>query len=47
MNIFWLNNIHFALEFFGAIAMVVAAWFAFDAYLLTREKKALLKVFGF
>ena len=47
MSIFWLNNIHFAIEFFGAIALVVAAWFAFDAFLLTREKKALLKVFGF
>lgn len=47
MSIFWLNNIHFALEFFGATALVVAAWLAVDAYALTREKKALLKVFGF
>ncbi len=47
MSIFWLNNIHFAVEFFGAVALITAAWLAFDAYLLTREKKALLKVLGF
>lgn len=47
MSTFWLNNIHFAAEFFGAVSLVVAAWLAFDAYVLTREKKALLKVLGF
>lgn len=47
MSTFWLNNIHFAIEFFAAVVLVVAAWLSFDAYALTREKKSLLKVFGF
>ncbi|MDP3963171.1 MAG: cache domain-containing protein [bacterium] len=47
MNIFWLNNVHFAVEFFGAAVLVVAAWLSTDAYMLTRDRKLLLKVFGF
>ena len=47
MNIFWLNNIHFAAEFFGAAVLIVAAWLSVDAYILTRERKLLLKVVGF
>lgn len=47
MNIFWLNNIHFAIEFFGVAVLVVAAWLSTDAYVLTRERKLLAKVFGF
>ena len=44
---FLLNNIHFALEFFGAIILFVLAWLTADAFLLRRELKVLLRVLGF
>ncbi|MDO8557650.1 MAG: cache domain-containing protein [bacterium] len=47
LSIFWINNIHFAIEFFGAVMFIVAAWLIADAGKLTRTKKSLVKVFGF
>jgi len=47
MSVFWYNNFHFALEFYGAIALIVAAWLAVDAFVLTKRKSALLKALGF
>ena len=44
---FWLNNFHFALEFFGAIILFALAWLAFDAYLIKREFKVLARSLGF
>jgi hypothetical protein len=44
---FWFNNLHFALEFFGAIVLFVLAWLAFDAYLIKKEFKTLSRALGF
>src|SRR3989338_5860499 len=34
---FLLNNLHFAFEVFGALAFLVVAWLALDAYLLRKN----------
>ena len=44
---FWLNNFHFALEFFGAVILFALSWLALDAYLIKKEFKALSKTLGF
>ncbi|MDO8601304.1 MAG: cache domain-containing protein [bacterium] len=46
-TIFWLNNSHFALEFFGAIILFVLAWLALDSYLIKKEFKTLARSLGF
>src|SRR3989338_9734 len=46
-TIFWINNFHFALEFFGAIILFVLAWLALDAYLIKKEFKTLARSLGF
>lgn len=48
MNIFFLfNNFHFALEIFGALAFFIAAWLAFDTYLLRRDFLTASQACGF
>ena len=42
-----MSNLHFALEFFGAIILFVLAWLAFDAYLIKKEFKTLARSLGF
>jgi len=44
---FWLNNLHFALEFFGAIILFALAWLALDSYLIKKEFKTLARSLGF
>ena len=44
---FWLNNLHFALEFFGSLVFFVATWLFLDTFLLRREVKILLRCLGF
>jgi len=44
---FWLNNFHFALEFFGAVVLFALSWLAFDAFLIKKEMKTFLKGLGF
>lgn len=44
---FWLNNFHFAFEFFGAIILFSLAWLALDAYLIKKEFKILARSLGF
>jgi len=44
---FWLNNSHFALEFFGAIILFALAWLALDAYSIKKEFKTLARSLGF
>ncbi|MDO8264961.1 MAG: cache domain-containing protein [Candidatus Parcubacteria bacterium] len=44
---FWLNNLHFALEFFGAIILFTLAWLSLDAYFIKRELKTLTRTLGF
>ncbi len=45
--IFWLSNIHFAIEAFGALICFAIAWLFLDAYILKREGKVFLKSLGF
>jgi len=48
MSLFFiLNNIHFAIGVFGALAFLTAAWFAFDSYLLRRNTVTLSRSAGF
>jgi hypothetical protein len=44
---FWFNNIHFALEFFGAAILFALSWLAFDTYLIKKEFKTLARCLGF
>lgn len=44
---FWLNNINFALEFFGAAVFVVLAWLAFEAFMIRKDFKTLARGLGF
>ncbi len=44
---FWLNNFHFAFEFFAAIVLFAACWLALDAFYLKRDFKTLLRAVGF
>lgn len=44
---FFLNNFHFALEIFGALAFLMVAWLAFDAFKLRRDFLTLSRAFGF
>jgi len=47
LTTFWLDNFHFALEFFGAIILFTLAWLSFDAYLIKKEFKTLARSLGF
>src|SRR3989344_9543609 len=48
MSLFFiLNNIHFAIGVFGALAFLTSAWFAFDSYLLRRNTVTLSRSAGF
>lgn len=44
---FWLNNFHFALEFFGAAVLFILAWLSLDAFLLRKEFKTFSLSAGF
>jgi hypothetical protein len=44
---FWLNNSHFALEFFGAAVFFILAWLSFDAFLIKKEFKTFSLSAGF
>lgn len=48
MNIFFfLNNLHFALEIFGALSFFIVAWFTLDSYLFRRDFLTASRTFGF
>jgi len=47
ISTFWLNNFHFALEFFGAAVLFILSWLAFDAFLIKKEFKTLARSLGF
>jgi hypothetical protein len=44
---FILNNIHFALEMFGALAFLMVSWLAFDALSIRRDLLTASRAFGF
>jgi hypothetical protein len=44
---FILNNIHFALEMFGALAFLMVSWLAFDALAIRRDLLTASRAFGF
>jgi hypothetical protein len=44
---FWLNNFHFASEFFGAVVLFALAWLAFDSFLIKKNFKTLSPCLGF
>jgi len=44
---FWLNNFHFALEFFGGAVFVVLAWLAFEAFTIKKDFKTIARGVGF
>jgi len=46
-SFFLLHNLHFALEFLGAIAFLVVAWLAFDAFLIRRDFLTSTRGIGF
>lgn len=44
---FFVNNFHFALELLGAVALLMAAWLTFDTYSVSKERRILVRTFGF
>ncbi len=44
---FFLENIHFALNIFGALVMFAVSWLYFDAYLARRSLKEGIRTLGF
>lgn len=44
---FILNNLHFALEMFGALAFLMVSWLAFDALAIRRDTLTASRAFGF
>jgi len=46
-SFFLFNNLLFAAEIFGALAFLVTAWLAFDAFLIHREFKTATRWIGF
>ena len=44
---FIINNLHFTVEIVGALTFFVMAWLAADAYVVGRQSRPLLRVFGF
>ena len=48
MSLFFiLNNLHFAIEVLGALAFIVVAWLALDAYFLRRDFLTASRFAGF
>lgn len=48
MSLFFLfNNVHFALEMVGAVAVFMAAWLTADTYAVKREARTLMRAVGF
>lgn len=44
---FLLNNFHFAVELFGALAFLMVSWLAFDAFLIRRDFLTASRGIGF
>lgn len=44
---FWFNNVHFVLEFLGALAFFALGWLAFDTLRVRKDTKQILKGIGF
>lgn len=44
---FFLNNLHFSLEMFGALIFLIAAWFSFDSFVLRRDFLTASRGIGF
>ncbi len=44
---FFINNFHFAIELMGAVIFLMAAWLAFDSYLVRRDSATFTRAIGF
>ena len=44
---FLINNFHFALELFGAVVFLMAAWLTSDAYSVSKDSTTLFRAIGF
>ena len=46
-TLFFINNLHFSIEVFGALVFFILAWLAFDAYLIRKDSLTLARCLGF
>ncbi|MDO8537088.1 MAG: cache domain-containing protein [bacterium] len=46
-SLFWIQNLHYALEVFVGFMMITAAWIYFDGWMVERLKKTLIRSAGF